>query len=181
MSTHISRRRFLRQGGTATAAVAVAGCSGKGSQPEKQPEPGPLPSPPPPNTLSLPYPENDVGKARPLVVGKPQTFQYPDSSSPCIMLKVGEPVPGGVGRDRDIVAYSSLCSHQGCPVVYDEQERVLKCPCHFSIFDPARAGQVVCGQATVQLPRIVLSYDESKDTVRAVGVDGLIYGRASNV
>ena len=30
-----------------------------------------------------------------------------------------ERVPAGVGPDGDIVAYSSLRTHMGCPVVYD--------------------------------------------------------------
>ena len=64
---------------------------------------------------------------------------------------------------------------------YDAAARTSKCPCHFSIFDPEKRGQLVCGQATQALPRIVLSYDDSDDGVRAVFVEGLIYGRASNL
>ena len=40
---------------------------------------------------------------------------------------------------------------------------------------------MVCGQATENLPRVVLEYDAKTDTVTAVGVDGLIYGRQSNI
>jgi arsenite oxidase small subunit len=39
----------------------------------------------------------------------------------------------------------------------------------------------VCGQATEDLPRIKLEYDTQTDLVHAVGVDGLIYGRQSNI
>ena len=40
---------------------------------------------------------------------------------------------------------------------------------------------MVCGQATEDLPRIALEYDAKSDSVTAVGVDGLIYGRQANI
>ncbi|MGH8594610.1 MAG: arsenate reductase (azurin) small subunit [Gammaproteobacteria bacterium] len=121
-----------------------------------------------------------VAQAKALKTGVPLSFTYPDSASPCWVLKLGEAVPGGVGPITDIVAYTGLCSHMGCPVHYDAEAKTFKCPCHFSIFDPAKGGQQVCGQATVPLPRIVLSYDPRDDAILAIGVEGLIYGRQSN-
>jgi Rieske Fe-S protein len=38
------------------------------------------------------------------------------------------------------VAYSAVCSHQGCTVAYRPQIRKLVCPCHGGVYDPARAG-----------------------------------------
>ncbi len=40
---------------------------------------------------------------------------------------------------------------------------------------------MICGQATENLPRIVLDYDAQDGAVTAIGVDGLIYGRQANV
>jgi arsenite oxidase small subunit len=40
---------------------------------------------------------------------------------------------------------------------------------------------MVCGQATENLPKIELKYDSGTDSFKAVGVNGLIYGRASNI
>ena len=57
----------------------------------------------------------------------------------------------------------------------------FKCGCHFSIFDAEKGGQMVCGQATENLPRVLLAFDSANGTVSAVGVDGLIYGRQANV
>ncbi|MCA1792186.1 MAG: arsenate reductase (azurin) small subunit, partial [Thioalkalivibrio sp.] len=130
---------------------------------------------------TLPYPLLELGNASELTVNTAVQFNYPDESSPCALIKTGESVPGGVGPDGDIVAYSTLCTHMGCPVIYDETARTFKCPCHFSIFDPEMAGQMVDGQATADLPRILLEYDAERGTVAAVAVDGLIYGRQSNV
>jgi arsenite oxidase small subunit len=86
-----------------------------------------------------------------------------------------------VGPDHDIVAFSTMCTHMGCPVAYDAAARAFKCPCHFSIFDPEKAGQMVTGQATENLPMIVLEYSAKDGTVKAVSVEGLIYGRQSNL
>ena len=108
-------------------------------------------------------------------------FSYPDPSSPCVALRMGAAVPGGIGPNKDIVAYSILCTHMGCPVQYEGGTKVFKCACHFSMFDAENGGQMVCGQATEDLPRVLLDYDAKTDTVSAVGVDGLIYGRQANI
>ena len=129
----------------------------------------------------LPYEEKMIGHAGTLKVGQPVTFAYPDDASPCTLVKIGQAVPGGVGPEGDIVAYSSLCTHMGCPVVYDRSSNTFRCPCHFSSFDAELFGQMICGQATENLPKIVLQHDEADDSVSAVAVDGLIYGRVSNI
>lgn len=132
-------------------------------------------------STTLPYPKRAVGKASGMPVNQAISFSYPDTSSPCYAIRMGKPVPGGVGPNGDIVAYSSMCTHMGCPVAYDGDSRTFKCGCHFSIFDPENGGQMVCGQATEDLPKIKLEYDARNDSVHAVGVDGLIYGRQSNI
>jgi arsenite oxidase small subunit len=130
---------------------------------------------------TLPYPRKALAKGSALKVNSPVVFQFPDAASPCNLIKMGSPVPGGVGPKRDIVAYSTLCTHMGCPVSYDAAKRTFNCPCHFSMFDAEKAGQMICGQATENLPRVVLEYNAKTDSVTAVAVDGLIYGRQSNV
>lgn len=130
---------------------------------------------------TLNYPNKSVGKAGSMPVNQVVNFSYPDASSPCAAIRMGNPVQGGVGPNMDIVAYSTLCTHMGCPVSYEGSSRTFKCGCHFSIFDPEHGGQMVCGQATEELPKIKLEYDAKTDSVKAVGVDGLIYGRQSNI
>jgi arsenite oxidase small subunit len=130
---------------------------------------------------TLPYPHKVVTRARELRVNVPLSFNFPDAASPCTLIKMGHAVPGGVGPDKDIVAYSGLCTHMGCPVSYDTATRAFRCPCHYSTFDAELSGQMICGQATEDLPQIVLKYDAKTDTVTAVAVEGLIYGRQANV
>jgi quinol---cytochrome c reductase iron-sulfur subunit len=75
-----------------------------------------------------------------------------------------------------IVAYSKICTHAGCaialyrkptfPVV--EPHAALVCPCHYSTFDPARAGAVIYGPAGRPLPQLPLLID-AQGNLRAGG------------
>lgn len=52
-----------------------------------------------------------------------------------------------------VVAFSAICTHQGCEVsAWMEERRVFACFCHDSWFDPADAGAVVHGPARARLP-----------------------------
>jgi len=167
MGNLVSRREFLKfTGGVAAGAAAL-------------PTAEAAPATDTGSTM-LPYKAKTVGQAAAMTANQPVTFTFPDASSPCALVKMGSPVPGGVGPNQDIVAYSTMCTHMGCPVAYDPAQRVFKCPCHFSIFDAEKAGEMVCGQATENLPRIVLKYNDKDDSVTAVSIVGLLYGRQSN-
>ncbi len=166
------RRFFLKSGGAAAAiagAVVIPIHNANAATPATS------------GNTTLPYPKRAVGKASGMPVNQATSFSYPDASSPCYAIRMGNPVLGGVGPNSDIVAFSAMCTHMGCPVAYDGGSRTFKCGCHFSIFDPENGGQMVCGQATEDLPKIKLEYDARTDSVQAVGVDGLIYGRQSNI
>jgi arsenite oxidase small subunit len=168
----LSRRFFLKSSGGAAAAVGGVVIPIQSAHAAPAADAG---------ATTLPYPKKAVGKARAMPMNQAVTFSYPDASSPCVAVKVGNAVPGGVGPNGDIVAFSSLCTHMGCPVAYDGGTKTFKCGCHFSVFDPEMGGQMVCGQATEDLPKIRLQYDAKTDSVTAVGVDGLIYGRQANI
>ncbi|MEX2470485.1 MAG: arsenate reductase (azurin) small subunit [Pseudohongiellaceae bacterium] len=127
------------------------------------------------------YPVTQIATVADLTVNQPVSFTYPDSRSLCSLLKCGEPVPGGVGPGRDIVAFSILCPHMGCPTSYQPESRRFRCGCHFSLFDPEMGGQQIMGQATQDLPQVTLRWDESSGAIHAVGMTGLIYGRQSNI
>ena len=126
---------------------------------------------------ALAYPLAPVCTIDRLSVNQPLAFHYPDPGSPCVALKLGRPFAGGVGPDSDIVAFSILCPHMGCGLSYDTESRCFKCPCHFSIFDAEGNGRQICGQATHDLARIRLEYDDTNTAITATGVDGTLYGR----
>lgn len=170
----LSRRIFLKSSGSAAAAVGVAGAALLPTGANAQTAGGS-------SSTTLNYPKAVVGKAGGMPVNQAVSFSYPDTSSPCMAIRMGAPVRGGVGPNQDIVAFSTLCTHMGCPVAYDEGTKTFKCGCHFSMFDAEHGGQMVCGQATEDLPRVMLDYDAKTDSVAAVGIDGLIYGRQANL
>lgn len=167
----LNRRQFLKLTGGA-AAGATATVAGVSTAEAAQADAG---------RTTLPYTPKVIAHAGQLRENVPLAFTFPDTSSPCAVVKLGTPVPRGVGPGRDIVAFSVLCTHMGCPVAYDSGTREFKCPCHFSTFDAEKSGQMISGQATEKLPAIVLDYNASDGTVRAISVDGLIYGRQSNL
>jgi len=125
------------------------------------------------------YPVVEIAPLADLAPGATLDFSYPDDDSPALLIRMPEPADGGIGPEGDIVAYSILCTHKGCPVSYKAAHKMLICPCHWSTFDPAKAGALVIGQASQGLPRIQLRIADDK--VQAVGVDGLIYGRHTNI
>jgi ubiquinol-cytochrome c reductase iron-sulfur subunit len=62
---------------------------------------------------------------------------------------------------EDLVAYSKICTHAGCPVgLYQAESGLLLCPCHQSTFDVGDGCRPVFGPATRSLPQIPLTVDD---------------------
>jgi arsenite oxidase small subunit len=171
--TPVSRRSFLKLSSSMAAGAATLG-TGMAQAATKAPaaEVG---------RATLPYEPKVVAHRSSLKTNEPVAFNFPDKDSPCTLIKIGRSVPGGVGPDRDIVAYSTQCTHMGCQLAYDKSTATFRCGCHYSVFDAEMAGQMVCGQATEDLPKVTLEYDDKSGTVTAVAVQGLIYGRQANL
>ena len=55
-------------------------------------------------------------------------------------------------ENGDFKAYSAVCTHRGCTVNYKDGK--LACPCHGSVYDPARDAAVEAGPAPTPLPEI---------------------------
>ncbi len=55
-----------------------------------------------------------------------------------------------------VVAFSTVCTHQGCIVNIDDKNEKLICPCHGSEFDLLRGGAVISGPASRPLPEIAV-------------------------
>ncbi|CAA9308363.1 MAG: Ubiquinol-cytochrome C reductase iron-sulfur subunit [uncultured Frankineae bacterium] len=59
------------------------------------------------------------------------------------------------------IAYSSVCTHLGCPVkLYEQQTHHLFCPCHQSTFAANDGCKVVFGPAARPLPQLAISLDD---------------------
>lgn len=128
-------------------------------------------------------------------------FKYPYESTPCLLLKLARPVTvpaalrredgveyawqGGVGRERNVVAFSAICAHK---LAYPTREvsfiryqpersstsgaRVIHCCADHSVYDPAEGARVVSGPAPQPLAAVVLEHDPADDGIYALGTAG---------
>jgi arsenite oxidase small subunit len=162
-----SRRKFLS--GASIAAASMAASTIVTSQAEAA-APGPA---------RIAYPSNRLGNLQDLKINKPLNVAYPDEDAPGVLIKLGARVPSGAGPDGDVVGFSTTCPHKGFPLAYNQTDRTLNCPGHYSRFDCEAGGQQTWGHATQNLPQYVLRVDTNGD-IYAEGVDELLYGRLSN-
>ena len=135
---------------------------------------------------------------------KPQVnyiFLYPFEATPVFLLDLGRPLsphilstqertpytwPGGVGRNRSIVAFSAICAHQ---LVYPTrevsfisfrktraqrgvQDGLIHCCAEHSQYDPARGAEVLSGPARQPLCAVLLTHDAKADTLTAYATLG---------
>jgi Rieske Fe-S protein len=82
-------------------------------------------------------------------------YKFKDSGNPAFLVHLDT---------GDFVAYSAICTHQGCTVAYKDGN--LACPCHGSVFDPANGAAVVAGPAPRPLPEIPVKV-EGGEVVKA--------------
>ena len=88
--------------------------------------------------------ERYIGSAAMLEREGSLLFRYPTDSDPCIAVKTAE------GK---LVAYSQVCTHLSCAVIYDKKEGELFCPCHNGKFN-LEHGVPIGGPPTRPLARI---------------------------
>jgi nitrite reductase/ring-hydroxylating ferredoxin subunit len=87
-----------------------------------------------------------VAREGELAANESRVFTFPDQYSQGIVVNV----PG-----TGLVAYSDVCTHLSCAVLYQPGERQFFCPCHEGRFDAA-TGDVLAGPPTRPLPTIEL-------------------------
>ena len=137
-----------------------------------------------------------------LKVGRNYVFDYPYSSTPCFLLRLDKPAPGGIdlktesgqpyrweggiGEGKAVVAYSAICAHKmtyptrqvsfigyrDAPSPVAGQGKVITCCSDRSVYDPASGARVVSGPAPQPLATILLQYDAKSDELFAVGTFG---------
>ena len=88
-----------------------------------------------------------------------------DASTLLIHFRSDQDFQPQAGREDwtvdDIVAYSKLCTHVGCPVgLYQAELGLLLCPCHQSTFDVMRHAKPIFGPAARSLPQLPLGLDD---------------------
>ncbi len=140
-------------------------------------------------------------RVRDLVPDTNYVFQYPFAATPCLLVRLSRPAAvtanlqredgaayawqGGVGADRNVVAFSAICAHK---LAYPTKEvsfirfqrersatsggQVIHCCADHSVYDPAQGARVVAGPAPQPLAAIVLEYNGGEDGLYALGTQG---------
>jgi nitrite reductase/ring-hydroxylating ferredoxin subunit len=84
-------------------------------------------------------------------------FNYPADDDQAIAVRLAD------GR---LAAYSAICTHLKCSVLWRPASQRLECPCHNGAFDAA-TGAVVAGPPPRPLPEVILH--ERADGIWAIG------------
>lgn len=114
---------------------------------------------------------------------------------PCLAVRLPVAIPGSLviapaddaladDETTVLAGFSRICTHLGCLVDLNlDPEAIafafnhrgdgpqLTCACHYSVFDPRRAGRVVSGPAVQPLPRVRLRLVH-RDGIALVEADG---------
>jgi rieske iron-sulfur protein len=119
----------------------------------------------------------DIIRGEDLPLGGPQQLAYPmdprlkivrDGSllNQVLLIRLD---PAQLSEDtrpaaaEGVVAYSAICTHQGCPVsMWKKEAKTLFCACHGAQYDPRDRARVVDGPAPRRLPMLPL---ETRDGV----------------
>ena len=141
----MERRAVLTSGaviaGAGIAAVTLAACSDGGSASAPSAEATTAASP----AAVAPAGSGKIANASDVPVGSVFAFQDPQGG-PAFLL---QPAAG------TFLAYSGICTHNGCTVGYDEAAAEFACPCHGARFEVA-TGEPVQGPAQQPLTKIAV-------------------------
>lgn len=90
-------------------------------------------------------------------IGGSVRFAYPGARDPAVLLRLDQ---------QTFVAYSTVCTHLACEVLWERDDDTLYCPCHNGYFSPAN-GAPTAGPPNRPLPEIRI--ERRGDTVVALG------------
>jgi cytochrome b6-f complex iron-sulfur subunit len=155
----MNRREFMNWAGAGFLAsslpVALAACSSSPSAMEPAPSTPPLPPPPAGGSSSSPgfTPIADLADLQ------------PDTAIEAIGPgKMPIAITGDSKKPESIVAVNPTCTHKGCTVKWNTQDKKYVCPCHGTNYAPS--GNVTTGPATQSLPTYEVKIENGKILVK---------------
>jgi Rieske Fe-S protein len=131
-SNNVSRRKFCNRLLTTSAAavVVVANCK----------------SPAEAATFTGGWPAVRIDGAEAMSPNSFLLFNYPNRWDPAILVRTA---------DGKYYAHGQKCSHLGCSVNFNREQRCLQCPCHGGAYD-MKSGMALHGPPRRPLDRIFL-------------------------
>lgn len=99
---------------------------------------------------------NVIGNAKNIPLNSATSFNVAGNNDPGILVHL---------PNDQFAAYDALCTHAGCTVAYNPGSKHLECPCHGSVFDPAKAGSVLAGPARQPLGNIKITIDNGTGAI----------------
>lgn len=147
----LSRRHILAGAGAGAVALAVAACS---SGSETTAPAGPSSGTGPSTGGGTPSGGGGGGGT-----GLTAVADVPVGGAVSATGADGKPVIVSQPTKGDIVAFSAICTHQGCTVAPDGG--LLRCPCHGSTYDLA-TGDNTGGPAPSPLPEVTVSVEDGQ-------------------
>ncbi len=170
---NIDRRNFLKLAAAAGGAVTIAAIASAIKAGTFVPS----------GATSLEWPVVKVANINQLTNLSPVTFNYPLTNTPNILVKLGVAAQNGIGPEKDIVAYSSICQHLGCqysfvqpgasPICNASYRAAVPmgyCCCHGSQYDFLSGAKVLGGPAPRPVPMVQLQLDIATGDISAVGM-----------
>jgi Rieske Fe-S protein len=97
------------------------------------------------------YEPKRIAAAGALAPGESLLFRYPTDEDPCILVRT---------KAGALVAFSQVCTHLSCAVIYRAADDRLFCPCHNGLFQCGEGddgAQPLEGPPERPLPRIALT------------------------
>ncbi len=138
-------------GGPATAAATQPGSSRSGLTARHRPKQPPTHQPTKPNptpgqsATPTQHPSGTrIGSAGQVPVGQAARFTDPASGQPAWLVRLAS---------SKCVAFSAICTHAGCTVMYEGSSKEFVCPCHGGTYS-AQTGQVLGGPPPAPLRSI---------------------------
>jgi thiosulfate dehydrogenase [quinone] large subunit len=86
----------------------------------------------------------NIIKTSKLKVGATHSFTTAKQGIPAILFRT----------KTGVFAYSTICTHQGCSVTYNQGAKKVQCPCHGAQFDPLKGAKPTSGPAETPLASI---------------------------
>jgi arsenite oxidase small subunit len=169
----LNRRNFLKLAAAAGGVVTIAAVASSIKAATFVPI----------STTQVNWPTVTVANLNQVELLTPISFNYPLTNTPNVLVKLGVAATNGVGPDGDIVAFSTICQHLGCPysfvppgaspvcnASYKATFPMGYCCCHGSQYDFVHGGKVIGGPAPRPVPMVQLQFDAATGNINAVGM-----------